>query len=105
MNIYQWLRGEPTYLQITAMLRDFKKSQVGQKWRGAKRPPPDKPVKVVPIPSWTLTRTEDFIRGRIRYLLQSDVTECSKEERWGGTRCKDWCAVADFCDFYQRGLV
>lgn len=104
LNIYQWLRGEPTYLQITALLRDFKKSMVGQTLRGAKRPYPNKPVVIVEIPSWSLDRTEDFIRERIRYLL-SDVTECSKEERWGGTRCKDWCAVAGFCDFYHRDVL
>ena len=101
LNIYQWLRGEPTQLQITALLRDFKKSQVGKSWRGAKREHPDRPVKIVPIPSWTMARTEDFIRERIRYLLAPN-DGCTKEERWGNTRCKDWCAVAPFCPVWQE---
>lgn len=104
LNIYQWLRGEPTELQITAILRDFKKSQVGKKWRGAKREHPDRPVKVVPIESWALPRTEDFIREQIRRLTTSTEV-CSKEERWNGVRCKDWCAVNQFCDHYLSTLT
>lgn len=100
LNIYQWLRGEATQLQITALLRDFKKSQIGNTWRGAKRPHPDRPVVVVPIPSWSMGRTESLIRERIIDLL-TPADECSKEERWGGKRCKDWCAVNKLCHVWQ----
>lgn len=104
LNIYQWLRGEPTELQITAILRDFKKSQVGKEWRGASRPYPDRAVELVEIPSWTLERTEDFIRERIRDITAENVRECTKDETWGGTRCKDWCDVAPFCPQNQAKI-
>lgn len=102
LNIYEWLRGEPTELQITAILRDFKKSQVGKTWRGAKRPHPDSPAQVVPIPNWGMERTEGFIRQRIRDHVADPVRYCTEEEIWGGTRCKDWCPVNIFCPQFNR---
>lgn len=101
LNVYQWLRQEPTELQITAIFRDFKKSQIGKKWRGAARPHPDIPVKMIPIPSWPMADTERWIAERIRAHMAEPVADCTTEERWGGTRCKDWCAASVFCPQYQ----
>lgn len=103
LNIYQWLRDLPTRLQITAIFRDFKKSQVGKTWRGAKRTHPERAVEVIPIESWDLDKVEEFIADRIREHV-AEPRRCTSAETWKGVRCADWCEVSQFCPQYQEKI-
>lgn len=99
LNIYQWLVGKPMTLQIVPLLRDWKK---GERERKKKYPPA--PAYIHEIESWSLSRCEDFVVARIQDLVDHRMRDCTKEETWGGTRCKSWCAVAPMCEQGRAAL-
>lgn len=90
LNIYGWLinkvKGlEVDKLQICALIRDWTRSKLLDKYEY-----PKAPIQVLDIPVWDLKKTEDYISSRIRLhkesKLSSDLGEelplCSDEERW-----------------------
>jgi hypothetical protein len=92
LNIYAWLVEKCTDrkvegLEIYAFLRDWKIS-LSEKMRGY----PPTPGITIPIPLWSYEEREDFIREKVRALINcedledDDLPPCSHEARWpGGT--------------------
>ena len=85
LNVLRWLAHQNgiavDHLEIVAIFRDFRKSEVGRS--------PEYPqlnVKVIPISVWPLDETEEYVRQRIKLhqLAQDGEAEvwCSDEERW-----------------------
>ncbi len=85
LNVLRWLAHQNgiavDHLEIVAIFRDFRKSEVGRS--------PEYPqlnVKVIPISVWPLDETEEYVRQRIKLhqLAQAGEAEiwCSDEERW-----------------------
>jgi hypothetical protein len=84
LNCLRWLaeqNGHPVRrLQIVAILRDWSR---GKALGDANYP--QRQVKVLDVPVWTLQEAGDYIRERVRLHQAADdglVPECSPEERW-----------------------
>ena len=69
------------HLEIVAIFRDFRKSEVDRNSEY-----PQQAVKVIPVSVWPLDETEAYIRERVRLhqLAQTGMADvwCSDEERW-----------------------
>tara|TARA_R110000751_G_scaffold94054_1_gene183569 strand:- start:582 stop:1475 length:894 start_codon:yes stop_codon:yes gene_type:complete len=91
LNIYGWLVNKTkglkiNGLQICAMLRDWsrKNSIVSTKEY------PKAPIKIIDIPIWSLEKTEEYVRARIKLHKESkflsdmgdELPFCTDEERW-----------------------
>lgn len=85
-------------LQIVGLLRDWQiaKAQADKKF-------PQTSICVMPIDVLPGDWVKSFALGRITSHLANEVslTECAKEEIWGGRRCKDYCSANKFCDQYK----
>ena len=67
-------------LEIVAIFRDWRKAEADR--RGDY---PIIPVKVIPVPVWSLEQTEEFLRGRMLLHQQARggmSVPCTDEERW-----------------------
>jgi len=85
LNVLRWLAFQNglivDHLEIVAIFRDFRKSEVDRNPEY-----PQQAVKVIPVSVWPLDETEAYIRERVRLhqLAQAGEAEvwCSDEERW-----------------------
>ena len=85
LNVLRWLAFQNglivDHLEIVAIFRDFRKSEVDRNPEY-----PQQAVKVIPVSVWPLDETEAYIRERVRLhqLAQTGMAEvwCSDEERW-----------------------
>lgn len=89
LNMYKFLierstGRKVTKLSILAFLKDHSKTRA----RLAGSDYPKFPIAVIDIPIWEPETTEAFIKERIRiheeanFLSDTDLPECSKEDRW-----------------------
>ncbi len=85
LNVLRWLAFQNglivDHLEIVAIFRDFRKSEVDRNPEY-----PQQAVKVIPVSVWPLDETEAYIRERVRLhqLAQTGMADvwCSDEERW-----------------------
>lgn len=89
LNILRWLCAQNGLdverLEIVAIFRDWRKADADRD-----ETYPQAPVKIIPVPVWTLEEAEDYIRERIRLhqaVSKGQHLPCSEEERWySGTK-------------------
>jgi len=88
---------------INAFLRDWRKSEA-KKYKSY----PKIPFKLLPIEIWDFKTQDEYIHDRIAEHVNADketdknLPLCTPEERWDDKRCKDYCAVAPFCTYWQK---
>lgn len=81
INCYRWLlekHGFPVErLQVVVFLRDWSKR------KAANEPDyPQQPVKMLPIPRWTMEQTQAYIEERLAAHGVADAPVCTSDERW-----------------------
>lgn len=99
-------------VKIVAILRDWSKNRTGGKY-------PEAQAVMLDLPMWEDSDTEAWISERVR-LLQDNIqalavgdklTPCTDDEKWlrlrkgkppEYARCKSYCGVAKWCDFWQN---
>ena len=96
-NCYRFLSGlQCDHIKILAIVKDFKYSNT----YGIKQP-----AIVIELPKIKLSVIEEWLENRVKKIQQVIKTgkypECTKEETWGGIRCKDWCDVSHLCSQYS----
>lgn len=104
LNIGKWvIEGNGLvveHLRIIGLLKDWNKREITT--------PGYPPVEVmsVEIEVWPTEKTEDYIRNKIRALVEAkkELPLCSGKENWGGNRCGQWCDAASVCSQYQESL-
>lgn len=83
LNVLRYLAVKNGYdikeLRIVAILRDWNRHK-------AKEPNyPSHQVAIVPVPMWTMERTEEYIRERIKLHQEAEagnLPDCTREEQW-----------------------
>ena len=73
---------EVNQLRIVAILRDWRKSDVGRK-EGY----PEAAVQIIEIPVWDLWETRQYMESRVKAHMEAEASNpeymtCSSEERW-----------------------
>ena len=125
LNVYAYMfkhyteleEGSPDLRELT--VKGLKVITVARDWSRARAVKPNKvipPMAEVNIPLWSEEQQHDFIYNKLNMLgnlksniiqktydeAQYNLPECSPEENWGGRRCKDYCAVSQFCEQWKR---
>ena len=106
LNCYAWLYRKLGFtvkgLKIIGILRDWSMRDL----RKSKKNYPKIPVSVIDIQLWSEEEQEAFIKERIeehqKYIsVPDDEIPCCKET-WNDKRCKDYCSVNKFCNYYNK---
>ena len=92
LNIYGWLVNQVkglniNKLQVCAMIRDWSRTKLLDKFSDSY---PKAPIHMLDIPVWSLDKTEQYIRARVKShktsKFNSDLGDelplCTDEERW-----------------------
>lgn len=85
-------------LQIVGLLRDWQIRSANEK-----KDYPQVQVAIQSIHMWTLEKTEEYIKARIKLHIEAltVLPECDKDDHWGWKRCASYCPSNLFCEQYK----
>jgi hypothetical protein len=117
LNVYAHIlreHGHPVSdLQIWAYFKDWNKGEFGQYSKKGQvfRPNlscgyPEREWLNIPLELWDAEKARAYVEERVKLHQEAEkaLSECPKEDLWGGRRCKDYCPVNFVCEQYQSTI-